>query len=218
MPPNKLAFTYGLNQDTGRLDFTTLPQAVHIQLLGASGQGKSRQSTSILTQLCAANDQDHLQLALIDCEGETTEPFQQLPNVRYVADTEDLAARVLHSLVKELAYRDHNRIIWPVMMIFVEEFLNLRRTMAAAIKDQALEDYTTLALRGRKRGMFLFSVGQTAYSEKSIRDAQNQFQSSMAFACKLPMARSAGFHQYRSLKSAVERATCGPILTGETER
>jgi len=48
-------------------------------------------------------------------------------------------------------------------------------------------------LRGRKRGIFLFSIGQTAYTEKAIRDAQLQFFSSMAFAIKSSAARSAGF-------------------------
>jgi hypothetical protein len=193
LPYNALAFAFGADRESGELLQTTLPKAVHVQLIGASGQGKSRQSTSILTQLCAGNDSEHLTLALIDCEGETTAPFQTQPHVRYLASEPEQAARVLHSLVKELERRDKVHVLMPALLIFVEEFLNLRRIMPANIKDQALEDYTTLALRGRKRGLFLFSVGQTAYVERAIRDAQNQFQSSMCFAGKPTMARSAGF-------------------------
>ncbi len=191
--PNALEFAFGVDPLTGLLVKTTLPKAVHVQLLGATGQGKSRQATSILTQLCARNDKEHLALALIDAEGETSAPFQGLPHVRYLADDPKEAGRTFKALVSELERRDITRVVWPVLFIFVEEFLNLRRTMPADYRDQVLEDYTTLALRGRKRGMFLFSIGQTAYSEKAIRDAQGQFLSSMAFAVKPTAARSAGF-------------------------
>jgi hypothetical protein len=212
LTPNTLEFVFGLDPLTGQLARTNLPKAVHIQLLGASGQGKSRQATSILTQLCARNDTQHLQLALIDCEGETTAPFQQLPHVRYLADESKEAAKAFRGLVNELERRDVSRVLWPVIFIFVEEFLNLRRTMPADYRDQALEDYTTLALRGRKRGMFLFSIGQTAYTEKAIRDAQMQFLSSMAFAVKPTAARSAGFTNTDLLNQLYQERRPGQFL------
>jgi len=212
LTPNALEFVFGLDATTGQLARTTLPKAVHIQLLGASGQGKSRQATSILTQLCARNDIEHLQLALVDCEGETTAPFQGLPHVRYLADESREAAKTFRGLVNELERRDVSRILWPVIFIFVEEFLNLRRTMPAEYRDQALEDYTTLALRGRKRGMFLFSIGQTAYTEKAIRDAQMQFLSSMAFAVKPTAARSAGFTNTDLLNQLYQERRPGQFL------
>ncbi len=209
---NALEFVYGIDPISGELAKTTLPQAVHIQLLGASGQGKSRQATSLLTQLCARNDPAHLQLALIDCEGETTAPFAALPHVRFVADEPKEAARTFRGLVSELERRDSVRVVYPVILVFVEEFLNLRRTMPGEYRDQALEDYTTLALRGRKRGMFLFSIGQTAYVEKAIRDAQNQFLSSMAFACKPTAARSAGFTNTELLNRLYSERRPGQFL------
>jgi hypothetical protein len=190
---NALEFAYGYDPKSGQIVKATLSKAVYIQLVGASDQGKSRQATSILTQLCARNDPHHLQLALIDHEGETSAPFQSLPHIRCIADEPKEAARIFRALVKELDRRDIGRIAMPVILMFCEEFLNLRRSMPVRYRDQALEDYRTLALRGRKRGMFLFSVGQTAYTEKSIRDAQAQFLSSMAFAVKPSAARSAGF-------------------------
>ena len=190
---NALELAYGLDPGTGQLVKTTLPKAVHIQLLGSTGMGKSRQATSILTQLCARNDTNHLQLALIDCEGETTEPFRGLPHVCAIADEPKAAAKALRGLVNELERRDVGKQVWPVILVFVEEFLNLRRIMPAPYRDDALEDYTTLALRGRKRGMFLFSIGQTSYTERAIRDAQLQFMSSMAFAIKPTAARASGF-------------------------
>ncbi len=210
--PNSLEFAFGMDPLTGQLVKTTLPKSVHIQLLGASGQGKSRQATSILTQLCATNDPQHLGLALIDCEGETTDPFQHLPHVQHLALDPREAARTFKALVNELERRDISRVVWPVLFIFVEEFLNLRRTMPADYRDQALEDYTTLALRGRKRGMFLFSIGQTAYTEKAIRDAQNQFLSSMAFACKPTAARSAGFTNTELLNKLYSERRPGQFL------
>jgi len=209
---NTFEFAFGANRETGELVKTTLPKAVHIQLIGSTGQGKSRQATGILTQLCSRNDPNHLQLALIDCEGETTAPFQALPHVRYLADEPKEAARTLRSLVSELERRDVSRLAFPVILIFVEEFLNLRRTMPADYRDQALEDYTTLALRGRKRGMYLFSIGQTAYTEKSIRDAQMQFLSSMAFAIKPTAARASGFTNTELLNKLYAERRPGQFL------
>src|SRR6266700_2905347 len=119
LTPNTLEFVFGVDPLTGQLARTTLPKAVHIQLLGASGQGKSRQATSILTQLCARNDTEHLNLALIDCEGETTAPFQNLPHVRYLADESKEAAKTFRGLVNELERRDVSRTLWPTIFIFV---------------------------------------------------------------------------------------------------
>ena len=212
LTPNTLEFVFGLDPLTGQMARTTLPKAVHIQLLGASGQGKSRQATSILTQLCARNDTNHLNLALIDCEGETTAPFQGLPHVRYLADEPRDAAKAFRGLVSELERRDVSRTLWPTIFIFVEEFLNLRRTMPGEFRDQCLEDYTTLALRGRKRGMFLFSIGQTSYVDRHIRDAQNQFLSNMAFAAKPTAARAAGFTNTPLLNQLYQERRPGQFL------
>lgn len=217
--PNRHEFYYGVERERGQLIKVALPQAVHIQLLGASGQGKSREAQSILAQLVATNDEQHLRLALIDCEAETTAPFHGLPHVSHLAEDEREAARTLSHLCDELHRRDsiaaHNKAqlaLLPVILMFVEEFLNLRRVMPASIKDQALEDYTTLALRGRKRGMFLFAIGQTAYTEKAIRDAQMQFLSSMAFAIKPTAARSAGFTNTELLNKLYDDRRPGQFL------
>src|SRR5436305_14322656 len=102
--------------------------------------------------------------------------------------------------------------MFPIILVFVEEFLNLRRTMPAEYRDHALDDYTTLALRGRKRRTFLFSIGQTAYTEKAIRDAQMQFFSSMAFAIKPSAARSAGFTNTHLLNRLYNERRPGQFL------
>lgn len=99
---NALQFAFGFDPISGQLVKTTLPQAVHIQLVGASGQGKSRQATSILTQLTTRNNPRHLQLALIDHEGETSAPIQGLPHTRYVADEPKEAARIFRALVSQV--------------------------------------------------------------------------------------------------------------------
>ncbi len=212
LTPNALEFIYGLDPETGELVKTQLPKAVHMQLVGGTNMGKSHQATSILTQLVARNDTNQLNLTLIDCEGETTAPFQQLPHVKYVATEPKEAARTLRQLVLELERRDISKQMFPIILVFVEEFLNLRRTMPAEYRDQALDDYTTLALRGRKRGIFLFSIGQTAYTEKAIRDAQMQFFSSMAFAIKPSAARSAGFTNTQLLNRLYTERRPGQFL------
>jgi hypothetical protein len=212
LAPNALELVYGLDPITGELVKTTLLQAIHMQLLGTSGQGKSKQATSILAQLASRNDEAHLQLALIDCEGETTAPFQNLPHVRYLADEPEAAARTLKSIENELEQRDRTKTIYPVLLVFVEEFLQLFRIMPTKYKDAALEHYTSLALRGRKRGMFLFSIGQTAYTQKAIRDAQAQFLSSMAFAVKPSAARAAGFTNTSLLNQLYHEKRPGQFL------
>jgi len=204
LPRNALSFVYGTDERTGEKVKTTLPKAVHIQIIGDTGQGKSQEATSILTQLAASNDSEHLQMALFDHEGETTVPFQTLPHVRYHADDPVRVARGLHDMVKLLEHRDKVHVLFPHILIFIEEFLSLRRTMPSSVQDQALEDFTTLALRGRKRGISLFCVGQTAYVDKAIRDAQMQFQSNIAFSIRPRAAQSAGFVDFQAVKKLYE--------------
>ena len=195
LPYNQLAFAFGTVRTTGELLQTTLPDALHTQIAGSTEQGKSVESGGILTQLCVSNDSDHLQLALLDSEGETTIPFRGLPHMRHLADNPDQAAKTLRNLVKELNYRDTNRQPWPrqaAILIFIEEFLSLKRIMSPHLRGQALEDFTELAIRGRKRWMYLFVIGQTAYVDKETRDAQRQFQSILTFAMPPAAARAAG--------------------------
>jgi hypothetical protein len=212
LTPNALEFAFGSNRETGDLVKNTLPKAIHLQAIGSTGFGKSRQATGILTQLVAKNDPAHLQLALLDCEGETSAPFWHLPHTQYVADEPKEAARILAALARELERRHISKQVFPVLLIFVEEFLTLRNRMPAALKDQALNDFTTLACGGRKRGVSLFTVGQTAYAEKSIRDAQNQFFSSMCFSAKPDMARAAGFRNTPLLNTLYAEKKQGQFL------
>ena len=212
LQPNILEFIYGMDRETGELVKTTLPKSIHIQLLGSSRMGKSHEATSIMTQLFLKNDPSRLQLAAIDCEGETSAPFHNLPHVKYLALTHKDAGSVLRELVKEIERRDITKQIFPYIFVFVEEFLNLRRTMPIELREQALDDFTTLAVRGAKRGIALMALGQGAYSEKSIRDAQNQFLSSLAFAIKPSAARAAGFQNNELLKVVYAERQPGVFL------
>ncbi len=212
LSPNALEFAFGSNRETGQIVKNTLPKAVHLQAIGSTGFGKSMQATGILTQLCTRNDPDHLQLALIDCEGETTAPFADLPHVRFAAEEPREAAKVLAALCKELERRHISKQDLPMILIFVEEFLTLRNRMPASLKNQALYDFTELACGGRKHGLSLFTIGQTAYAEKSIRDAQNQFFSSMCFSAKPDMARAAGFRNTALLNTLYSEKRKGQFL------
>jgi hypothetical protein len=212
LSPHALEFIYGVDRETGELVKTTLPKAVHIQLIGATTMGKSHEASAILTQLVSKNNPSRLQLALIDHEGETSAPFQNLPHTKYVAGDPKQAVKTLRELVRELERRDITKEKFPIILVFVEEFLTLRRMMPEDLRDQALEDYTTLALRGAKRGIYLFSIGQTAYTEKHIRDAQMQFLSSLAFAIKPTAARSAGFTNTQLLNQLFAERKPGQFL------
>ena len=190
---NALEFPFGVSRDTGEIVKSSLQKAVHLNAIGDTGGGKSTGAQGILTALSTMNDPEHLSLAFVDAESETTLPFHHLPHVRYLADDPRDAARIFAELVQVLTQRHITRQMFPFILLFCEEFLTLRKRMPDSVKSQALDDFTELACGGRKRNIALYTIGQTAYSDKAIRDAQAQFQTNMAYAIHPQRARAAGF-------------------------
>ncbi len=209
---NTLEFAFGTNRETGQIVKSSLEKAVHLNSIGDSGGGKSMGATGILTALAATNDQAHLQLAFIDAESETTIPFQRLPHIRFLADDPRDAARILAELVRLKRQRDITKQRWPFILLFCEEFLVLRKTMPESVKQQALDDFTELACTGRKRHIALYTVGQTAYSDKAIRDAQAQFQTNMAYSIHPQRARAAGFIETPYLNTVYQEKKPGQFV------
>ena len=190
LPQNQLIFAFGTYRTTGELVQTTLPDALHIQVTGATGQGKSVGAQGLITQLAATNDTEHLAFGFLDPEGDTCIPFHSLPHVAAMATNADQAAKELHRMRLLL----DSRPIGPqcALLIFIEEFLSLQRMMSKHYREQALDDFTEIALRGRRRYMYLLVLGQTAYREKDLRDAQRQFQSVLTYALHPDAVRAAG--------------------------
>ena len=193
LTPNTLSFPFGVSRETGEIVTSSLQKAVHLNAIGDTGGGKSMGATGILTALATTNDPEHLSLAFVDAESETTLPFHHLPHVRYLADSPRDAAAIFAELVQTLKQRHITKQMLPFILLFCEEFLTLKKRMPDSVKSQALDDFTELACGGRKRNIALYTIGQTAYSDKAIRDAQAQFQTNMAYAIHPQRARAAGF-------------------------
>lgn len=209
---NALEVPFGLSRETGQLVTSKLTQAVHLSSVGDSGGGKSRGAQGILTALAAKNDTAHLQLAFIDAESETTLPFQHLPQVGYLAEDPRDAAQVLAELVRIKRQRDITKVTLPFILLFVEEFLVLKQRIPSSMQTQALDDFTELACTGRKRNLALYTIGQTGYSDKRIRDAQAQFQTLMGYPIHPRRAQSAGFLEYEKIKQLYQEKRHGQFV------
>lgn len=209
---NALEFPFGVSRDTGEIVKSSLVKAVHLNAIGDTGGGKSTGAQGILTALTLMNDPEHLLLAFVDAESETTLPFHHLSHVRYLADDPRDAARIFAELVQVLNQRHITKQMLPFILLFCEEFLTLRKRMPDSVKAQALDDFTELACGGRKRNIALYTIGQTAYSDKAIRDAQAQFQTNMAYAIHPNRARAAGFVETPLLNQVYKEKRAGQFV------
>jgi FtsK/SpoIIIE family len=212
LTPNALEFPFGVSRETGETVKSSLVKAVHLNAIGDTGGGKSTGAQGILAALSTMNDPAHLSLAFVDAESETTLPFHHLPHVRYLADDPRDAAAIFAELVRVLNQRHITKQMLPFILLFCEEFLTLRKRMPESVKAQALDDFTELACGGRKRNIALYTIGQTAYSDKAIRDAQAQFQTNMAYAIHPQRARAAGFVETPLLNQVYKEKRAGQFV------
>lgn len=215
---NALEVAFGVEASTGKLVKTTLPQAVHIKLIGASGFGKSTLAASILAQIVAMNSPDVVRIALLDLENLTSKPFQQLPHVleigrkRMVATDAEQVAVLLGMLVKELNRRADNGLTGPTTLVYVEEFLSLQYELDDKLKERMLADFSVLSVRGRKYGICLLGATQTDYATDDLRTAQKQFRTRLACAVDPSAGRAAGFVNNAALKKLFADGRPGDFL------
>src|SRR6266536_76756 len=198
LPYNGLQVCLGQSIETRNLFITDLIEGTHYRIMGGSGFGKSCVAGAILDQVTQTNDADHLLIACLDLEHKTSRLFENLPHVAQlqvgrkhidcVATTPDEVATHFGYLRQEL---DRRKVLSEVdlrrerfMLIYVEEFLSLRREVDPKLLDQMLADFTILALRGRKYGLYLLACAQVDYASKDLRDAMAQFNVNMSFTVK----------------------------------
>jgi hypothetical protein len=82
----------------------------------------------------------------------------------------------------------------PYLLIYIEEFLDLRRRLKGIARTDALDDFTELATRCLKERMALLVCAQVDYADEDLRDAMAQFVgTNVTFSVKPSAARSAGF-------------------------
>lgn len=181
----------------------------HIKLIGATRKGKSCLAAAILEQGQLTHDPLMLQFALLDLEYKTSRLFERSAHVAYLQagrrgkvpaiarDAEEVALW-LRYLREEMDRRykmtAQQQEQLPYILVYLEEFLDLRRRLKGQVLSDALDNFTSLAERGLKVRMGLMVCAQVDYSSEELRDAMAQFVgTNVAFSVKPSAARSAGF-------------------------
>lgn len=211
---NALEVCLGRSKSTGELFTMPLVEGTHYRIIGGSGFGKSCFAGAILDMTTAMNDEDHLQIALLDLEHKTSRLFEKLPHIAQiqvgrrwidcVASEPDEVAEHLGYLKKELdrrkALSEYDLRRERFMLIYVEEFLSLKREVDPKLLEEMAAHFTILAARGRKYGMHLLACAQVDYADKQFRDAMNQFNVNASFSVKPSAAQAVGFVNHNLLK------------------
>jgi len=169
---------------------------VHIAVGGSSGWGKSVFLRCLTYQLIKSVDP--VQLALIDLEGVTLEPFATSDRVLWpVADTERDAMAIMRELSSELDRRkglyaeypgvdslytynsEAQEPLAPLIAIFDEA--------TALLENKDIEsDLRTLSLRARKYGLWLVLAGQDWKHNTLDTAIRNQLGSRIQFKAMSP--------------------------------
>jgi hypothetical protein len=181
----------------------------HIKLIGSTRKGKSCLAAAILEQGQRTHDPHSLQFALLDLEYKTSKLFERSPHVAYVqagrrgkmpaiARDASEVALWLRYLREEMDRRykmsAQQKAQLPYILVYIEEFLDLRRRLKGETLATALDDFTQLAIRSLKERIGLMVCAQVDYSSEELRDAMAQFNgANIAFSVKPSAARSAGF-------------------------
>lgn len=211
---NALQVCLGVSATTGNPFVIDLIDGVHYKFIGTSGMGKSCMAAAILHQALKMNDANTLQIALLDLEHKTSRLFENAPHIAelqvgrrsipMVATDANEVASHLGYLRKELDRRkalsesELNR--QRFMLIYVEEFLSLQLEVDDDLKTQMLADFSILAVRARKYGMYFLACAQDDYANEELRSAKNQFQVRGAFSVPPTAATSAGFYAKELIK------------------
>jgi FtsK/SpoIIIE family len=214
VPHNSLQICPGKSLTTGEYFLASLPKQ-HLLLIGSSQKGKSTEAAAFMDQLTRTHDRQHLLLALLDLEDLTCNLFAGLPHVlrfhvgnrtiKAVARSPQEVARHLGYLVQMMDYRytlpERERAAQPHVLIYLEEFLELKRRLKGADLARMADDFTSLATRGLKANMHLMVCAQASYSQEEFREAMGQLVGiNLAFCAPPKLAQSAGFMAHDLLK------------------
>jgi FtsK/SpoIIIE family len=209
LPRNGLQLSLGRSLTSGELLAIALPDS-HIKLIGATRKGKSSLAAGLLEQVQRTHDPHTLQFALLDLEYKTSRLFERSPSVAYlqagrrgrvpaIARSAPEVALWLRWLYQEMERRyrmsEQQLAHVPYLLVYIEEFLGLRRHLKAnAALGEAITHFTLLATQGLKAKLSLMVCAQVDYSSEELRDAMAQFVgTNVAFSVKPDAARAAGF-------------------------
>jgi FtsK/SpoIIIE family len=194
----------------------------HLKFIGASQRGKSSEIAALLTIITATHDPGHVQVAILDLEDKTGRLFADLPHikrlringkeVRLHATNVDQVLEYLIYITKFMEFRYQMApavlVQQPIFIVYIEEFLRLRRMLKARIatstpgpkREKAQRDYAALidcidalAARGLKAHIQLWLCAQVDYVDEDLREALANVMEGMSFCVRPSAAAAAGF-------------------------
>ncbi len=195
----------------------------HIKIIGASQYGKSSMAAALLEIVTCTHDQEHVLVALLDLEDQTSKLFATLPHrVQVIIDGKPV---VLHArnpeqvleylgyLIQVMEYRytlSKTEVLQePIILVYLEEFIALKDYFKSRIdavrkdeKEQAKRDYADLvfrikelARRGLKARVQLLMCAQCDYRDDDLQEALINVTAGMYFCVRVTAAQAAGFYQ-----------------------
>lgn len=193
----------------------------HIEIIGVTQRGKSSMAAALLEIISRTHDPEYVQLALLDHENQTSNLFAHLPHVmtwrgtKLHARTPEEVVEHLELILEIMEYRytlpAQERADLPVLLVYLEEFLALKKELRLAIatlkeeKDEqmlaeAKKRYAKLvkalnliSLRGLKARVQFLLCAQIDYADNDFREAMAMFNIRFSFGVDPDAARAAGF-------------------------
>lgn len=201
----------------------------HFRFMGASQRGKSSMVAAFLDIVTRTHDKQHVLIALLDKEDQTSNLFAHLPHVARLkigddliklhARTDDQVLEYLMHLVAIMNTRyemSKNTLLGqPIILVYVEEFLSLKNTFKSRMerakgsdeKDKATSDYKTfvycieeIAQRGLKARVQLLLCAQVEYADDDFKEALVNVACGMSFCVRPTAAAAAGFRNTELIK------------------
>lgn len=202
----------------------------HLKIIGASQKGKSSMAAALLDIITRTHDRNHVRVALLDLENQTSNLFADLPHLATV--THENQRIKLHARNREqvLQYLDYvvrimelrydmtpkERARQPVLLVYVEEFLALKNYFKKRVdatkgdpqkNTQAKQDYanliyciTEIALRGLKARVQFILCAQVDYRDDDLAEALTSITSGISFCVRPTAAQAAGFYRADLIK------------------
>jgi hypothetical protein len=233
--PNSLTFGLGRSLTTQELIITDLDER-HLKIIGATRMGKSCLIGAILDQLRQTHDPQHLQFAILDLEDKTGRLFESDEHILKVKTRDGMLSMHARNSAQVASYLIilHSFMNWrylqssklgdewldrqPHVLVYLEEFLYWKRTLAQFVPDERTRDNAMAALnglatRGLKAGIHLALAAQVDYADKDFADAMAQFVGvNVSFSVKPSAARAAGFVSTELLNANFEAKQPGQYV------
>lgn len=119
----------------------------HFKLIGASQKGKSSMAAAFLEIITRTHDPEHVILALLDLEDQTSKLFADKPHIAELlidgqplllhARSREQVVEYLNHIVALMDYRytlsKHEVIEGPILLVYIEEFLALKKYLRKKI-------------------------------------------------------------------------------------